>query len=161
MEGHVALHPLDVAAALRVLPDQRPDAVLAEADVTALVGDRAREGVRELRIHLLVEGMHHLEDAERHPLEDDVLPDDAGDEVLAIDATGNYDVNLPVQVVVPFDHQGVHRVIVTSVDAEELVPLGLAHRDGGEHSLGGDLRVTADPQGRGVEWVGQLFEVAG
>ena len=70
---------------LGMLLDQRADAVLAEADVAALVGDRARERVRELRVHLLVHRVHHLEDAEGHALEDDVLADDAGDEVLLVD----------------------------------------------------------------------------
>jgi hypothetical protein len=68
-----------------VFLDQGADPRLTESHVAPLVCDGAREGVGELRVCRTVAGVHHLEDVERHALEDDVLPDDAGHEVLLID----------------------------------------------------------------------------
>ena len=47
--AHLALHLLDLGSLLGVLLDERADAVLPEADVSALVGDGARQGLGELR----------------------------------------------------------------------------------------------------------------
>ena len=47
---HVLLHLLDLGLLLRMLGEQRADPVLAEADVTSLVCDRARERLGELRV---------------------------------------------------------------------------------------------------------------
>jgi len=63
----------DQDARVKSVSTLNPDAVLAEAHVAALVGDRAGERVAELRVHVLVHRVHHLENTERHPLEDDVL----------------------------------------------------------------------------------------
>ncbi len=91
---HLLLHPLDLGLLLRVLRDERADAVLAEADVTSFVGDRARQRVGELRVELAVARLEHLEHGEGHALEHDVLADDAGDEVPASTFSSSTSANL-------------------------------------------------------------------
>ena len=81
---HLLLHPLDLGLLLRVLCDQRADAVLTEADMSALVGDRPPQGLGELGVGFPVAGLQQFEHGEGHALQHDVLPDHAGDEVTVV-----------------------------------------------------------------------------
>ena len=54
------------------------------ADVAALIGDGAGERVCKLGVHLLVQRIDHLEDAEGHAFEHDILTDHTGNEVLLV-----------------------------------------------------------------------------
>ena len=82
---HLLLHLLDRRLLVRLVLQERADPVLAEAHVAPLVGDRARQRARELRVHLLVHRVLHLEHGEGEALEHDVLADDARHEVLLVD----------------------------------------------------------------------------
>ena len=65
--------------------NQRSDTILAESEMSPFVCNRSREGVRELWVESSVACLEHLEDAKRHALENDVLPNDTRNKIAPVD----------------------------------------------------------------------------
>jgi hypothetical protein len=106
-----------------------------------IVGDGSSEGVCELRVRGTVSGVHHLEDVERHALEDDVLPDDAGHEVLLIDLLEQslrelHQVRVREALERVLELRLLHAEVVQAL-REDLHVSGLVQRLGGEEALAG------------------------